>query len=636
MDSKDGLRGQVFTRRALILSGMGGLAFAGLAGRLYMLQVVNGEHYTRLAERNRIDERLLAPRRGTIYDRFGVELAINRQNYRLLLVPEATPDVDALLERLKGLVELTDGQLRRIQRDIARNTAFVPVTVAENLDWEVFAYLNANLLDFPGIQPDVGDTRVYPYPEVLSHVVGYVGLVSERDVAEHGETEAPELRIPGFRIGKEGIEAAFEEDLRGRAGQRHVEVNASGRLIREITRTPGESGEDLVLTIDFGLQKFAADRVKGESAAITVMDVHTGDLLALVSEPGFDSNLFNRGVPASVYRQWQNDPFNPLYNKATKGLFPPGSTFKMVVALAALESGLVGPNDTVWCRGRVELGVDSFHCWKREGHGTVNMHRSIKESCDIYYYEIARRVGIEKIADVAMRFGLGSDYGFVLPHTYAGTVPTPEFKRARKKGAWQQYDTLMTGIGQGYLQATPLQLAVMTARLVNGGREVNPRLVRAVGERLLEPPPAASLNADPRHLDIVLKAMNAVVNEPSGTALGSRLRGEGLSMGGKTGTAQVRKITLAERVTGVRKNEEMPWELRDHALFCGYGPIDAPRYAVSVVVEHGGGGSSTAAPIARDVLREALERDPARQPAFRPLARGLPAREGPDPERGQG
>ncbi|MCP5433405.1 MAG: penicillin-binding protein 2 [Alphaproteobacteria bacterium] len=620
MNDKDGLRGQVFSRRAALLSLAGVATFGGLSARLFTLQVTNGERYRMLAENNRIDRRLIAPRRGTIYDRFGVELAKNVQNFRIMLVPEQAGHVEETLDRLAGTIELGEAARRRIRRDIARNRAFVPILIAENLDWETFAYLNANGLDFPGIQPDVGDTRVYPYPEVLSHVVGFVGPVAENDKG----TE-PELRIPGFRIGKDGVELAFEPQLRGHAGGRDVEVDASGRLIREIRSEAGEQGADLVLTLDLGLQKFAADRVAGESAAIVVMDVATGELVALVSQPGFDSNLFNRGVDIETYRGWQNDPYQPLYNKATKGLFPPGSTFKVVTALAALESGSMRPEEGVYCGGAIQLGDAVFHCWRKEGHGSVDLHRGIKESCDVYFYEAARRTGIDKMSEVAMRLGLGTDYGFALPYTKAGRVPTKEYKLSHFKSAWQTYDSLNTGIGQGFLQVSPLQLATMTARIANGGFAVVPRLVRSVGGVTHDHSEAASIGAEHAYLDRILRAMTAVVNEPRGTALGSRLTGPGLSMGGKTGTAQVRRITRAERATGVLKNDELPWESRDHALFCGFGPTDAPRYSIAVVVEHGGGGSSAAAPVARDVMREALTRDPARRPTFSPMAAAGPA-----------
>jgi len=429
------------------------------------------------------------------------------------------------------------------------------------------------------------------------------------------------LRLPGFRIGKSGIERTIDKPLRGKAGASRVEVNAYGRVIRELQRNEGMPGDDAILTLDMDIQTFATNRVQGESASVVVMDIHNGDIYALVSAPGFDPNLFNVGISRTDWKALVENPYKPLTNKVIQGQYPPGSTFKPVTALATLAHGVASPDETVFCSSVMTLGNHQFHCWKKGGHGRVNLHLGIKYSCDIYFYEMARRLGVDRIADMAKRMGLGEDYGLELPNVKDGNVPTSGWKLATTGVSWQQGETLITGIGQGYLLATPLQLAVMTARLANGGKKVVPHLLRSVGSRSFTKADAEDLKIDPSHLAAVMGGMNGVSNEVGGTAFGSRIADLGdLTLAGKTGTAQVRRITMAERDRGVLKNEELPWIQRDHALFVAFAPVSAPQYAICVVVEHGGGGSKVAAPIARDIMRETLIRDPARKPALAPIA----------------
>jgi penicillin-binding protein 2 len=605
---RDSGRYKLFSRRVAILGG-GKLALLGLlAGRMYQLQVVESDRYTTLAEENRINLRLLPPPRGRILDRYGRPLAINQENYRVSLVAEQVQDVDAILDALSRIISLGDHERQRILRKVRRRRGFVPVTVRENLQWEDVSRIEVNAPDLPGLSIEVGQSRQYPFAHDFSHVLGYVAAVSEKEV-----TGDPLLELPGFKIGKNGVERVFDLNLRGKAGNSQVEVNAVGRVIRELSRQEGQPGDDLRLTIDRDLQKLAADRLKKEkSAAAVVMDIHNGDVLVLSSVPGFDPNEFVTGLSSRSWRRLVNDPHTPLINKAISGLYAPGSTFKMVVALAALEANIVRPDHRVFCRGFTQLGNARFHCWKKHGHGWQDIYDAHKNSCDVYFYDIAKRIGVDRIAAMARKLGLGEKTGVDLPSEKGGVIPTRAWKKALIGTPWQQGETLISGIGQGFILTTPLQLAVMTARLANGGEAVTPRLVRP--ERIDgkdDTPKFKKLAISRASLDVIRDGMNQVTNEHGGTAYRARISEKGMEMSGKTGTAQVRRISKAERETRVLKNHERPWRERDHALFVGYAPSDDPRYAVAVVVEHGGGGSKVAAPIARDLLLATQKRDPS-------------------------
>ncbi len=609
---------RLFSRRAAVLGGGQALLLTALVGRLYQLQVLEADRYATLADENRINIRLIAPPRGPIVDRFGRPLAVNRENYRILVVPEQTTDLEATLDRLVRLIRLPAYEQRRVLREARRKRSFVPVKVRENLTWEEVARVEVNAPSLPGVRIDVGQRRYYPYGSDLAHLVGYVGPVTEAEM-----TGDPLLELPGFRVGKAGMERVHDKALRGEGGTRQVEVNAVGRVIQELSREPGRPGARVMLTVDAALQARAADKLQGESAAAVVMDVHSGEVLTLASSPGFDPNAFSHGMSETEWQQLVNNERAPLNNKAIAGRYAPGSTFKMVTALAALETGAITPETTVFCKGHMEFGGQRFHCWKAGGHGRMNLKSAIQQSCDVFFYKAAKRTGIDAIAAMAERFGMGHKLGLALPSEAAGVVPTRDWKRANQGTAWQRGETLVTGIGQGYLLVTPLQLAVMTARLANGGVAVEPRLTRAVLDPGTEkaPDPAADfpdMAVDRASLARVQAGMDAVTNTPHGTAYGARIRAEGEHMAGKTGTAQVRRITMQERREGVREYDELPWEKRPHALFVAYAPVAAPRYACSVVVEHGGSGSQAAAPIARDILRATQERDRERDQARGP------------------
>ncbi|MCL5778776.1 penicillin-binding protein 2 [Limibaculum sp. FT325] len=592
------------SRRGAILLGAQLLVAGTLAWRMRQLQIVETEHYRLLAEENRINLRLIAPARAEIFDRNGVPLAENRQNYRVVMVREQAGDPEEMLQRLARIIDIPEHQMRRILKEFSAKPAFVPVPIADFLDWRGFAAVNANAPALPGVLPEVGLSRHYPHGPYTAHVVGYVGRVTERDLQDPDDQD-PILQVPEFQIGKDGLERAAERELRGSAGTRRIEVNAVGRVIREIDRVEGAAGKDLQLTLGLDLQRFCHERLGNESAAAVLMDVTSGDLLALASNPTFEPNLFVQGISQTDYGALTQNDHRPLHNKWASGMYPPGSTFKMVVALAALEAGVIRPGDRVFCNGGYQLGDRRFHCWRRGGHGHVDMRESLEQSCDVYYYEVAKRVGIDRIAEMARRLGLGTEHELPSPAIKGGLIPTRDWKRASKKQGWQVGDTLNSGIGQGFVLATPLQLAVMTARIATG-RAVAPRLIRARDGVPLPVPEAPPLGLTEAQLQVVREGMHAVMNSRRGTAWRSRIVDDAALVAGKTGTSQVRNITAAERARGVFRNEDLPWNRRDHALFVAYAPSDRPKYAISVIVEHGGGGSAAAAPVARDILMRAL------------------------------
>jgi penicillin-binding protein 2 len=591
-------------RRTLMLGGAMGAFVALLGARMHVLTVDQAAEFQLLAEENRINIRLIPPTRGLIQDRHGRLIAGNEQNYRVVITREDAGDVGLVLRRLAHLIPIPADEIETLVPEIERHSAFVPVTVADRLSWEDFSKVALNAPALPGVSPEVGLSRIYPLDRDFAHVVGYVGPVSDRDLAALDQPD-PVLRIPQFQIGKIGVERWKEDLLRGAAGTKRIEVNAVGRVMRELERQEGAPGADIRLTIDAGLQNFAQARLGEESAAAVVMDCETGDLVCIASSPSFDPNLFVRGISHRDYAALTDHDHRPLANKTVSGAYPPGSTFKMVTALAALEAGVITTQTTVSCPGHLETGGRRFHCWKRAGHGRVDLERSLTESCDVYYYDIAQKVGIDKIAEMGRRLGLGLRHDLPMSAITDGIMPDKAWKLERHGADWRIGDTINASIGQGYVLTSPLQLAVMTARLATG-RAVVPRLIRMIDGVEQPAEPAPPLGLSPENLAAVQKGMLEVVNGRQGTARSSRVVDPTLAFAGKTGTSQVRNISAAERARGVIANEDLPWNRRDHALFVGYAPYDAPRYAIAVVVEHGGGGSTAAAPIARDIILRAL------------------------------
>ena len=630
----DKTRERVFSRRTALMVGGQFALLSILGARMYYLQILQADRYRTLAEENRINLRLLPPPRGYIIDRFGEPMAINVQNYRLVVIPEQAGNINQSLDRLAELIEISDRDRRRVLRDAKRRRAFVPITVRDGLSWSDVSRLEVNATELPGVNIDVGLSRYYPHGAVAAHILGYVSVVSER-----GRTGDPLLQLPGFRVGKRGMEKRHDLALRGSAGTSEVEVNAIGRVIRELRRREGQAGQRIDLTIDANLQVSVSELLANEkSAAAVVLDVRNGDVLAMVSTPSFNPNAFNEGLSSAEWRGLVNNPLAPLTNKAVSGQFAPGSTFKVAVMLAALDAG-ISPDHTVHCSGKVTLGNHRFHCWKRWGHGAMSMTDAMRESCDVWFYNVALKLGIDKIAEAARRLGLGERLGIDLDGEKPGLVPTRAWKKAVIGRGWQRGETLISAIGQGFVLTTPLQLAVMIARVINGGRAIRPRLRRVVdvdgvewndGAPPADPADPGSIGYSPEALRLVANALDSVVNNPRGTAYKARIKTESQAMGGKTGTAQVRRISVAEREKGVLKNKDLAWRERDHALFVGYAPVQAPRYAVSVIVEHGGGGSSVAAPIARDILMAAQKFRSSRPPRSAPLAKTADVRGGAD------
>ncbi|MFK7837662.1 MAG: penicillin-binding protein 2 [Sulfitobacter sp.] len=592
------------TRRAALLGGAQLLFMGGLAARMRYLQVDQADQFRLLAEENRINIRLIPPTRGEIFDRNGVRLAENVPSYRIVMVREDAGDVDAVMARLSQIIEIDLEIYERALEEIKRSAPFLPVTIVDDVSWDEVSKVSVNAPALPGVTPEVGLTRVYPRGSDFAHVVGRVGRVSQRDL-DALENPDQVLRIPRFQIGKINVEARAEDVLRGTAGTKQVEVNATGREMRELDRREGQSGADVQLTVDSKLQGYVQARLGGESAAVVVIDCESGDLAAISSAPSYDPNLFIGGISSADYDPLLNSKYRPLVNKTVQGAYPPGSTFKMLTAMAALEEGIVGPDETVYCPGHLEVAERKFHCWKRAGHGWMDLANSLKQSCDVYYYDLALKVGIEKISAMANRFGLGVRHDLSLSSVNSGLTPTKEWKRTSRGADWVIGDTVNASIGQGFMLASPLQLAVMTARIATG-RSVTPRLLKSIDG--VEQPTGTGddLGMNENNLRKMRRAMYEVVNNRRGTAYRSRVIAEEWRMAGKTGTSQVRNITAAERARGVTRNADLPWERRDHALFVAFAPYDKPRYAVATLVEHGGGGSTAAAPIARDVMLQAL------------------------------
>jgi penicillin-binding protein 2 len=589
---KENEKQRIFTRRAIVFGGLQAAAFTALAGRLYYLQFIRAEEYATLSENNRIKLLLLEPERGNIVDRFGVPMATNEKNYRLFIDYSSLKQsvfIDTI-QKLQTMLPLGEKRYKQLLATRV-SSASMPEMLKEHLTWEEVSLIELHMLELAGVYIDVGQIRHYPFVDEAAHLIGYVGAVSEDELT--GDDQ-PLMRLPDFKIGKNGVEKLMENRLRGRPGIRQVEVNVHGVPVREVGKKESIPGETLKLTIDSTLQAYAAELVKNESAAVVVMDVHNGDLLTLVSMPGFDPDIFSKGISTDYWKALSTDPKGPLLNKAISGQYPPGSTFKMMVGLAGLTAGVIAPFSVVNCPGQFFLGDHKFNCWKEGGHGNVTIHEAIQQSCDTFFYTVAERLGIDAYATMARKFGLGQTHNLGLAGEKPGIIPDPDWKLKRYKQRWTGGDTINCAIGQGYVLSTPLQLAIMTARMVNGGFAVEPRLFAPPGQ----PNPSFDpIDVNGNWLEVVRDGMSAVANTPGGTAYGKRITEPRFAMGGKTGTSQVRKILQR----GMNQNA-LPWEYRHHALFVGFAPVDAPKYACCVVIEHGGGGGATAAPVARDVL----------------------------------
>jgi len=585
---------QRFTRRAFA-AGIVSLAGLGvIAGRLYQLQVAERTRFAPLADHNRIAVDIIAPERGRILDRFGAVLSDTTEGYRCEIVPALAGPLSPVLDRLSRFVRIDAAARERILQRARRQRPTLPIIVAEDLTFEEIARINLEAPYLPGVETVKAGRRRYQQTPFVGHIVGYVGGIERLALDDD-----PLLRLPGARIGKTGIERAFERDLRGVGGTRRREVDARGRIVRDLELVEPKAGRDVVATVDVVLQSRLMIRIARERrAAAVVLAATTGDILAMASAPQADVSALQGGISTDAWERLKDAAGDPLFDRATSGQYPPGSTFKMVTALAALEAGVIGLGETVHCPGAYEYAGHTFRCWNRTGHGACACHRALRESCDVYFYEIARRVGITAISEMGRRLGFGQIYGNGLGVEKPGLMPTPDWKRGALGRGWLGGETLLAGIGQGYVLATPLQLAVMTARLATG-RAIQPVIARPVG---VDVRPALPLEIKRAHLDAIRRGMLAVVNEPAGTGARAHLDAA-VTVAGKTGTSQVGRGGTA-------------WTDQDHALFVAYLPADRPKYAIATIVEHGGGGGAVAAPLAREIMEMVLARDPGCATAY--------------------
>ncbi len=580
-----------FLRRSLCIGVFQVCLILILLGRMYYLQIIEGPYYQLLAEGNRIATRPLVPLRGHIYDRKGIPLSHNETSFRVVLLTDKRDELFDTLETLATLIPLTEEEKESALKVVRRKRGLDSVIVKDNLTWAEVSTIELHSSDLPGLSVEVGSARTYPEHLKGAHLLGYVSSPSEQE-----QEIDPLLTIPGLKVGKGGIEKNFDTRLRGTPGHSAFEVNSQRKVVRELHQNPSLPGEDIHLTIDSELQSYAQEVLSShDSGAAVVIDIHNGDILAMVSNPSFDPNLFPQGIGHKDWDELRDNPFVPMTNKAISGRYAPGSTVKLFVALAALKAGLIDKDTSIYCPGFVSVGDHKFHCM--HSHGSVNVTRAIAESCDVFFYEIGKKMGIDLMSSVFQDLGIGEGGLEGFPQVKKGLVPTKEWKQQNKHQKWTVSDTIMTSIGQGFMLSTPLELSVTMARLLSGKR-LTPRL-EGKGETSFE-----DMDYDRSHLDIILEAAQQVANSPNGTAYRNRIFQEGYEMAGKTGTSQVRRITMEQRKAGMTKTHHLAWKFREHGLFVGYAPIHAPRYAIAVVIEHAG-GSGSAVQVARDILLKA-------------------------------
>ena len=633
----------LITRRMFMLIGVKLAVFLGIVSRLFYLQISENIKYRSLSDKNRLREWKVAPQRGIIKDFFGEKIAGNTQVFQLHMVPEDVPNLEKLFFRLSNLINFNEQQKRSLLKKIKKRKPWEPIIVSDNLTWSEFSKLNLFLHEMQGIKPVVAVARKYSQDGSSSHLVGYVSDVSQSDL-ENSEF-LRKVHVPGLKTGKTGLEKSLNELMIGEAGYQRYEVNAYGKRVKEIKFIQGTIGKNYRITLDTDVQKFASELIKDKSGSICVMDIFTGDIIAMVSSPTFDANKFVHGITSEDWQDLINNTKKPLINKSISGLYPPGSTIKPIVALSALEHDVISPNTMVECKGEIELYDHKYHCWKEQGHGFLRLREAIKQSCDIYFYEVARRLGVDRLAVTAKKFGLGNKVFNIFHEEKTGLVPTTKWKLKNIGKGWVLGETLLAGIGQGYFLTTPMQLCLMTAQLANGGYKIKPRIID--NKKTLEPIILAwrkelayrnkeksdfdtttrsetsnlpinigsnliKLYRNPENIKFVLDAQFGATNEPMGTSYGSRHVKPEYIFAGKTGTSQTRTITEEERELKI-KQRDLPYERRDHALFTAFAPYKNPRYAFSVVIEHGGTGASVAAPIIKKVIKRVIDRHQLRK-----------------------
>jgi len=620
-------------RRMFIISAAKAVVVFGIVGRLISLQINESKKYKTLSDKNRFREWKFSPPRGLINDYFGKEIASNKQVYQLHIIPENSENLGVLIFRLKNILNLTEREIFKIRRKISSQKPWDPVVVSDNLTWSEFSRINLFLHELQGAEPVVSVARLYTEPSSV-HVIGYVSKASKKDLQTK---EYLQNKIAaGTRVGKTGLENRLDSEVIGEVGYKRYEVNAFGKRIKEISIDPGKSGKNFRTTLDLDVQEIASKQLEGKSGSVCVMDIYRGDIIAMVSSPSFDPNQFVHGIDKKSWNVLIKHRDKPLINKAIAGLYPPGSTIKTLAAISALENDTFNPKTAVRCTGSIELYGEKFHCWKKKGHGYMDMRNGIKQSCDIYFYEVARKLGIDRLSETAKKFGLGKPVLKGLIEERSGVVPNTSWKKKNIGKNWYLGETLHAGIGQGYWQTSPLQLCLMTAQIANGGYEIKPRIIldkevknkftdlnQFIEDKKILSDDSVTLSdfigkfkykslfKNSENIKFVQDALFAATNEPGGTSYGSRLTKEGFIFAGKTGTSQVKRFTEKQRELEV-KNEDLPYQERDHALFVAFAPYKDPRYSISVLVEHGGSGSRSAAPIAKKVIKKVLEKHPLR------------------------
>jgi len=615
-------KSDVFNRRMFIIGMAKVVILAGIVSRLFSLQINENKKYLTLSDKNRIREWKLPPTRGNIVDYFGNIIAGNLKVYQLHIIPEQVENFNYLLVRLKTLLELSDKKIQKITKLKNKLKPWDSIIVSENLTWSQFLKVNNYLYDLVGVKPVMTISRNYPFNDVYTHVLGYVSQPNQEEIIENKTVQ--ERFVPGMKIGKLGLEKKFENHLIGTNAIQRYEVNAYGKRINQLEFQKGSQGNKIRLTLDTEVQKLSAKLLLNKAGSISVMDIYTGDIIAMYSSPSYDPNLFLFGISQDEWELIRNNPLKPLIHKTISGLYSPGSTIKPIVALSALENKIINPNFKVKCTGKTELYGQTFHCWKEKGHGFVSLKNAMKQSCDTYFYEIARLLGVDRLNITAKKFGLGEKVlGQYFDNEKQGLFPNTSWKKNNLGRGWVLGETLITGIGQGYTQTTPLQLCLMTAQIANGGYKIKPKILVNNKPLSLEQAknsmkfdslhsPNLKLFDDPKNIKIVQEAMFSSTNEIYGTSYKSRIDDPKYQFAGKTGTSQVKRISKRERELDL-KLEQIPYKDRDHALYVAYGPYINPRYALSIIVEHGGSGSKTAAPMAKELFKLIIDRDELRK-----------------------
>ena len=602
----------VINRRLFIITAAKILVFIGLTSRLFSLQVSQSNKYLTLSDKNRIREWKLHPVRGEFKDYFDNVIAGNNEVYQLHVIPEQVEDFRYIALRLKNILNLSEKDFQKLIKKKNEKKAWETIVVSDNLSWEQFSKVNNYLHDLVGVKTVLSISRIYPFNENYTHVLGYVSQANEKDIIDNENIK--EKFVPGIRVGKTGLEKSFENILLGENDIQRFEVNAYGRKISQLDYQKGSKGQNLKLTLDTEIQKLCTKLLKDKAGSICVMDIFSGDIVAMQSSPSFDPNLFLFGINQDDWQLIRNNPMKPLVNKTINGRYSPGSTIKPIVALSALENEIIDPEFTVHCKGHkhpLELYGQTYHCWKKEGHGFVNLKKGMKESCDTYFYEVARRLGVDKLSETAKKFGLGKKvFGDLFDNEKNGLVPNTTWKKNALGQNWVLGETIITGIGQGFIQTTPIQLCLMTAQIANGGYKIYPKIILNKENQYKDK--YKPLFKKSKNIEIIQKAMFSSTNEIRGTSYKSRINDPKYQFAGKTGTAQVKRITEKDRELDL-KTFEIPYEERDHALYVAFGPYKNPRYATSIIIEHGGSGSSTAAPIAKKLFKLIIDRHQIRQ-----------------------